>query len=89
MLNEPRERDWLENGTATGDRAVVAAVVVTSAAACAAGENAGPNMTIAASITELVPIINDRLDFLCNKFVAHRCVRFLMNDGSDRTGLDT
>ena len=85
IFHDPSARDRVANGTvvATGDKPPATVAVTISSAAFAAGEKAGPNIIISASIIDEVPITNDRFDFLCNKLFMNLLVRLLMIDGSD------
>jgi len=85
IFHDPSARDRVANGTVVaGDKPPPATVAVTiSSAAYAAGEKAGPNIIISASIMEDVPITNDRFDFLWNKLFMNLLVRLLMIDGND------
>ena len=86
-FHDPSARDRVANGTVVaGDKpppATTVAAAAISSAAYAAGEKAGPNVIINASIIDEVPITNDRFDFLCNKLFMNLLVRLLMIDGSD------
>ena len=87
-FHDPSARDRVANGTVVaGDKppppATTVAAAAISSAAYAAGEKAGPNIIIIASIIDEVPITNDRLDFLCNKLFMNLLVRLLMIDGSE------
>ena len=87
IFQDPSARDRVANGTVVaGDKpppATTVAAAAISSAAYAAGEKAGPNIIISASIIDEVPITNDRLDFLCNKLFMNLLVRLLMIDGSE------
>lgn len=83
-FHDPSARDRVANGTVVaGDKPPATVAAAISSAAYAAGEKAGPNINIIASIMDEVPITNDRLDFLCNKFLMNLLVRLLMTDGNE------
>ena len=84
IFHDPSARDRVANGTVVaGDKPPATVAVTISSAAYAAGEKAGPNINISASIIDEVPITNDRLDFLCNIFLMNLLVRLLMIDGNE------
>lgn len=85
IFHDPSARDRVANGTVVaGDKPPPATVAAArSSAAYAAGEKAGPNIIINASIIDEVPITNDRFDFLWNKLFMNLLALLLMIDGSD------